>query len=143
MAVRVPTFQNLVLPAYQRLSKEAFEELADSMPVRKQFIMRMGQDGFSSQEYQSSIEQLDRSLRRMEKALEAADWLVGNLFTIADICALPVLHRMDEMGMAAMWQADLPKVTAWYARATARPSFAKAFYPEARLAHSFPQLRQA
>jgi glutathione S-transferase len=142
MAVRVPTFQNLILPAYQRLSKEEFDRLADSMPVRKQFIMRMGQDGFSSAEYQGSVEQLDRSLRRMEKALESGDWLLGDQYTIADICVLPVLHRMEEMSMAAMWQADLPRVTDWYARMIARPSFAKAFYPEAKLAYSFPQLRQ-
>jgi glutathione S-transferase len=141
MAVRVPTFQNLVLPAYQRLSADEFNRLADSMPVRKQFIMRMGQDGFSSAEYQGSIEQLDRSLRRMETALNANPWLVGRRFTIADICALPVLHRMEEMGMAAMWQADLPRVTDWYARATGRPSFAAAFYPEAKLSHTFPALR--
>jgi len=143
MAVRVPTFQNLVLPAYQRLSRDEFDRLADSMPVRKQFIMRMGQDGFSSTEYQGSIEQLDRSLRRMEKALEAGAWLIGDQFTIADICVLPVLHRMEEMGMAAMWQADMPRVTDWYVRATARPSFAKAIYPEAKLAHIFPALREA
>jgi glutathione S-transferase len=142
MAVRVPTFQSLVLPAYQRLSKDEFDRLADSMPVRKTFIMRMGQDGFSSAEYQGSIEQLDRSLRRMEKALEAGDWLVGDSYSIADICVLPVLHRMAEMGMAAMWQADLPRVTDWYARATARPSFTTAFYPEAMLASVFPALRE-
>lgn len=140
MAVRVPTFQNLVLPAYQRLSADEFNRLADSMPVRKQFIMRMGQDGFSSAEYQGSIEQLDRSLRRMEKALDANPWLVGPRFTIADICVLPVLHRMEEMGMAAMWQADLPRVADWYARATRRPSFATAIYPQAKLSHSFPAL---
>ncbi|MBX3532333.1 MAG: glutathione S-transferase family protein [Rhizobiaceae bacterium] len=141
MAVRVPTFQNLVLPAYQRLSRDEFDRLADSMPVRKQFIMRMGQDGFSSTEYQGSIEQLDRSLRRMEKALGNGPWLVVDAYSIADICVLPVLHRMEEMGMAAMWQADLAKVTDWYARACARPSFGTAFYPESKLAFSFPALR--
>lgn len=142
MAIRVPTFQNLVLPSYQRLSTEEFARLADSMPVRKQFILRMGQDGFSSDEYRGSIEQLDRSLKRMEKALADGPWLIGEQYTIADICAVPVLHRMAELGMAAMWQADAPRVTAWYARATARPSFAKAFYAEARLAHYFPKLRE-
>lgn len=142
MAIRVPTFQNLVLPSYQRLSKDEFARLADSMPVRKQFIMRMGQDGFSSAEYQGSIEQLDRSLKRMEKALERGPWLLGAQYTIADICVVPVLHRMAELGMAAMWKSDAPRVADWYARLAARPAFAKAIYPEARLAHYFPQLRE-
>ncbi len=141
MAVRVPTFQNLVLPSYQKLSRQEFESLADSMPVRKQFIMRMGQDGFSSDDYQTSIEQLERSLVRMEKALEGSRWIVGDQYTIADICIAPVLHRMAEMGMAAMWLADLPGVTAWYERIANRASFEEAFYPEARLSHYFPQLK--
>lgn len=142
MAVRVPTFQNLVLPAYQKLDRATFEQLADSMPIRKQFILRMGQDGFSSSEYQASIEQLDRSLRRMEGALERGPWLLGETYSLADICVAPLLHRMAELGMSAMWQADLPRVGDWYRRIAARPAFQAAFYPEARLAHYFPQLRE-
>ena len=142
MAVRVPTFQNLILPSYQRLSKDEFVQLADSMPVRKQFIMRMGQEGFDNKEYQGSIDQLDRSLRRMEKAFESGAWIVGDQYSIADICIFPVLHRMTELSMEAMWEADLPRVTDWYRRMTDRPSFAKAFYPEATLAFSMPQLRE-
>jgi glutathione S-transferase len=142
MAIRVPTFQNLILPRYQALSQEEFAQLADSMPVRKQFILRMGQDGFSSADYQGSMEQLDRSIKRLEKALEAGPWLMGTQYTIADICVVPVLHRMAELGMAAMWKADSPRVTDWYGRLSARPAFAKAFYPEARLSHYFPKLRE-
>ena len=141
MAVRVPTFQQLILPAYQKLEPARFQELADSMPLRKQFILRMGQGGFSSAEYQASIEQLDRSLLRMEAALAGGGpWLMGEAYSIADICAVPVLHRMAEMGMDAMWRADRPQVNDWYGRMKARPAFAAAFYPEARLAHYFPQL---
>ena len=142
MAVRVPTFQNLILPSYQKLSKDRFEKLADSMPVRKSFIMRMGQDGFSDQDYKGSIEQLDRTVKRMEKALESGPWLLGRQYTIADICVAPLFHRMAELGMAAMWKADAPLVTGWYRRIAARPSFAKAFYKGARLADIFPQLAQ-
>lgn len=142
MAVRVPTFQRLILPSYQKLSKEEFDALADSMPVRKTFIMRMGQEGFSDADYQGSIEQLDRSIKRMEQALGKGPWLLGEQFTIADICVAPLMHRMAELGMAAMWKADAPLVTAWYRRLKARPAFAKAYYPKARMAYYHPQLEQ-
>jgi glutathione S-transferase len=142
MAIRVPTFQSLVLPSYQKLGKEEFENLAASMPVRKQFIMRMGQDGFDASEYQGSIEQLDRAIKRMETALGSGSWLLGEQYTIADICLTPVLHRMEELGMSAMWKADAPGVTAWYDRVTARPAFNKAFYKGARLLDRFPQFSQ-
>ncbi len=142
MAVRVPTFQNLILPSYQKLSLAEFERLADSMPLRKQFILRMGQDGFSDADYRGSIEQLDRTIGRMESTLGRGPWLLGGQYTIADICVAPLFHRMAELGMAAMWQADSPRVTDWYGRMRARPAFKTAFYPEARLAYYFPKLRE-
>ncbi len=88
------------------------------------------------------LEQLQRTLVRLEVALEGGPWLLGEQFTITDICIAPVLHRIEEMGMSALWKADMPRVTDWYRRIKARPSFALAFYPEALLAHYFPQLRE-
>ena len=108
MAVRVSTFQNLILPSYQKLSRAEFDRLADSMPVRKQFVLRMGQDGFGDKEYRGSIKQLDRTIKRMEAALEGGPWLIGAPYTIADIRVAPLLHRMAELGMSAMWKADTP-----------------------------------
>lgn len=140
MAVRVPTFQRLILPSYQKLSRQAFDQLADSMPVRKSFIMRMGQDGFSDEDFSASIEQLARTIKRMDKALATGPWLLGESYTLADICVTPLFHRMAELGMAAMWMADAPNVTAWYRRVMQRPSFSKAMHEKARLAYSFPVL---
>lgn len=140
MAVRVPTFQNLILPSYQKLSKDEFDRLADSMPVRKSFIMRMGQEGFSDKDYKASVEQLDRTIKRMEQALHAGPWLLGEQYTIADICVAPLFHRMAELGMGAMWKADAPRVAGWYERMSGRASFKKALYGRARLAYHFPQL---
>jgi len=142
MAIRVPTFQNLILPSYQKLDRAEFDRLADSMPLRKQFILKMGQSGFSDGDYSGSIEQLERSIKRVDEAMADQPWLLGEQFSIADICLIPVFHRMEEMGMSAMWLADHPHATKWYERSRNRPSFVATYYPEAKLRHYFPQLAE-
>lgn len=132
MAVRVPTFQNFVLPSYQKMSAEEFDALVRRMPIRRQFVARMGQDGFSQAEQDIARDQLLLCVDRMEKLLDRANWLMGEGPGVADYCTYPVLNRMEEVGMAAMWD-DCSGVTDWIARIRARPAHAATFYPEARL----------
>lgn len=128
MAVRVPTFQAALLPVYRRMTQEQFDRFIDAMPVRKWFFQKMGRDGFSDLEYQNSIEQLRRAFARMERALSGSDWLVGGRYSLADLCAAPVLQRVADLEMQSMW-ADCPAVERWFARVRARPAYAQAFYP--------------
>lgn len=138
MAVRVPSFQNVFLPAFQSMSEGDFERFADANPLRKDFFIRMGRSGFSEQEYGIAMERLDRSLERMERALERGPWLLGEQFTIADVCLIPVVTRMDDLGMSTMWDDCYQAVTAWYGNARNRGSFDKAFYEGSRISHLRP-----
>ncbi|MSO80166.1 MAG: glutathione S-transferase domain-containing protein [Alphaproteobacteria bacterium] len=70
----------------------------------------MGQKGFSDEEYEAEIEQLDSSLARMEAALDGHYWLVAARFSIADICITPVIVRMEDIEMADMWEGKYPRV---------------------------------
>jgi glutathione S-transferase len=132
MAIRVPTFQHRILPAYQRMTPEAFVALADRMPLRKGFILRMGQTGFTELEQSLALEQLAQAMDRMEAALASGDWLLGDAPSLADFCAFPVLHRMTEIDLGHLWSAR-PAVAAWYARLVARPSHDATYYPAARI----------
>lgn len=134
MAVRVPTFNNVIISAYKDMSEREFADFADSMPLRKQFFLRMGQDGFNKFEYDSAIEQLQRTIDRMEGQLaEHGPWLVGANYSIADICVVPLFVRMEDLGMASMWE-NRTNVIDWFRRASARPSFDEAFYEGTRMA---------
>lgn len=134
MAIRVPTFQKLMLPRYQEMTEDEFDAFADRNPLRKPFLKRMGRTGFSREDYDLAIEQLDQSLARMEQALEVGAWLVDDHYTIADICMAPMLQRMEDLGMAQIWESDKPRVREWYDRMRARPAYGVAFYPGSRLA---------
>lgn len=44
----------------------------------------------------------------------------------------PLIDRMEDMGYHFVWE-NLPKMSAWWERIKARPSYAVAFYPGARM----------
>ncbi len=133
MAIRVPTFQNILLPNYQKMTEAEFDAFADRNPLRKPFLKRMGRSGFSREDVDLAIGQLDQSLARMEMALADGAWLIGDCYTIADICMAPLLQRMEDLGMADMWTTDRPRVADWYARIRARDAYRAAFYPGSRM----------
>lgn len=66
-------------------------------------------------------------LDKMEKALQASDWLVGNDFSMADIAMAPYLNRLAALAMEEVWRGGrLPRVTDWFERVQARPTFLSA-----------------
>ena len=129
MAIRVPTFQKTQLPRFQGMTEKEFDAFVDRNPLRKPFLRRMGRSGFSAEDYDLAIGQLDQSLGRMEEALGEGSWLIDDHYSIADICIAPLLQRMEDLGMAKMWTASRPRVCDWYERVKARSAYQTAFYP--------------
>ncbi len=67
----------------------------------------------------------------MEKELATnGPWLVGKMYTLADIGLTPYVYRLMEMGLTGMW-SQRPHVADWLERIMARPSFKEAIvkYP--------------
>ena len=60
---------------------------------------------------------------------------MGAQFTLADIVIVPTIDRLDDLGLARMWD-DYRGVARWYERVKSRPSFATAFYPGSRISQS-------
>jgi glutathione S-transferase len=142
MAIRVPTFQDVLIDRFRAMSDEEYAAFRDRNTLRRDFFMRLNHTGFSEAEYDNSLRQLRATIERMEAALaKDGPWLVGEQFTIADICMAPLFDRMCDMGMAEMW-ADAPRVADWFAAIEARPSYAAAFAPGARMSDVFPKLRE-
>jgi len=130
-AIRVPSFQKKFLRAWQNLSDAQFQKVADARPLRKHFYESMGTQGFAEKTYNDAIEKLGQTLQRMEASLANGPWLIGEMFTLADVSLIPTLVRMEDLELDTMWK-DLPRVTSWFRRIQDRPSFAVAYYAEAR-----------
>ena len=143
-AVRVPSFNMGFLTRFEGLDRAQFEaQESDRRPIRKQFYRRMGTSGFNRQDVEASLEQLGNTCARMNAALESGPWIMGEQFTLADAIVAPLIDRMADLGFAALiWEHRYPRVTQWYRRIEARPSFQQTFYQGARMSE-FLQLSPA
>jgi glutathione S-transferase len=134
-AIRVPTFQ-MALQPFRDVDPQTFRtERADVRPLRKHFYRRMGPKGFAGEEIAASLDELTLAIRRMDDALARRQWIIGERFSLADVVVAPTIDRLDDLGLASLW-AGYPRVSDWYARLKARPSYAAAFYPGSRISAS-------
>ena len=133
-AARVPSFQRVFLPVLSRVqSADQFDQAAARRPIRKGFYQKMHSGrGFSDEELRNSVEQLQQTVDRIERALAGAPWILGESFTLAECCVTPLVDRMDDLGLHTLW-AERPRFADWFERIRARPSYARAFYAGSRL----------
>jgi glutathione S-transferase len=142
-AVRVPTFNLAFLPRFQAMSEEEFTTFANAKPLRREFMLTMGRNGFPKAEMDAALGRLARTLERMEQAITASGgpWLMGARPSLADIAVMPAIVRMADLGLDKMW-ADKPAIARWYDAIRAHPAFAPTYYPGSLLSERFPHLRE-
>jgi glutathione S-transferase len=143
-AIRVPSFNGLFLNEWRQLSDALRARYIDVTPLRKGHYRRFGADGFSKDEMDESTERLRQTVERIDAATRVSPWLAGEAISLADLCVLPTIVRMSDIGFDNIWR-DLPGMMDWYARIGARPSFDMAYYPGARVSieRNDPQSRSA
>jgi glutathione S-transferase len=141
-AVRVPSYNIAFLPHYRDMPEAEFVALAESKPLRKEFLLSMGRTGFSAEEMEKALERLRRAIARMSETLRASGgpWLTGADLTLADIAIMPVLVRMADLGLGTIWER-LPEVDTWLAAFRARPAYSKTFYFGSLLTEKYPDLK--
>jgi glutathione S-transferase len=141
-AIRMPSFNRAFLSRFDGLDLTRFEdEQVNVRTARKELFKRMGSPkGFSKDDIDSSLRQLGETCDRMNRALESGPWLLGDQFTLADVIAMPTIDRMNDLRLSHVWEGKYPRVSEWYARLQARPTFAATYYPGTRVSE-FSELR--
>jgi glutathione S-transferase len=78
-AVRVPTFNLAFLPSFQKMSRESFVAMAESKPLRREFMLTMGQTGFPKADMDAALVRLRRTYERMDAEIERSGgpWLLA------------------------------------------------------------------
>jgi len=95
--------------------------------LRKDFFLKMGRKGYSDEEVQQAENRLRMTVERMEAQLQQhGPWLLGE-YSLADICVIPVLVRLNDIGLSKLW-ADCDRVGAWFSRFLQRDALQKTFY---------------
>jgi len=141
-AVRVPTFNLAFLPSFQKMSRADFVAMAESKPLRREFMLGMGQTGFPQAEMDAALSRLRRTYERMDAEIEKSGgpWLLGAKISLADVAVMPALVRMDDLGMPG-W-LDLPRIVTWFANIRAQEAFRPTYYHGSLLSERFPHLRE-
>ena len=141
-AVRYPSFNRVLVHNLKKMSRAEFDQAADKRPLRKHFYHRMGQDGFPQEDIDAAMWDLNQTYDRMEEALNEAGgpWILGQQFTLVDVCLVPTIDRMADLGYAHMWEMGHPRVTEWWARIRARPSYPATYYKGARFSDAYAAL---
>jgi len=141
-AVRVPTFNLAFLPSYQKMSREAFVAMAESKPLRREFMTAMGQTGFPQAEMDAALARLRRTYERMDAqiAKSGGPWLLGKNISLADVAVMPALVRMHDLNLPG-WH-DLPRIVTWFDNIRAHPAFKPTYYPGSLLSERFPHLKE-
>jgi glutathione S-transferase len=82
------------------------------------------QHGIEAPGAAEKIRLYDAYMHKMDNALRAGAWLVGDTFSMADVAMTPYVNRLAALSLEGLWQKGrLPRVEHWFARIRARPAF--------------------
>jgi len=140
-AIRIPSYNIAFLPNFQAMTAEAFQALCDSKPLRREFLMRMGRNGFAPAEMDEAMGRLARGVARVAAWLDqgGGPWLMGADLSLADLMLMPVIVRMDDIALGHLWDG-FPAVAAWLEAISATPAFAPTYYHGSLLTQKYPHL---
>lgn len=104
--------------------KKRYEKMPD--PARRAKWRRLLEQGLASSDVDEALTRFARLFRDMEARLAQGPWLVGDAFTLADIGFISFFYRLEMLQIDRIWRDHFPRVTDWFERCKARPSFATA-----------------
>ena len=141
-AIRIPSYNLAFLPHFQAMSEEEFQALADSKPLRREFILRMGRTGFSDAEMNNALRRLQQTVDRMDAEIEGSGgpFLLGADMSLADISVMPSIVRMDDIRLDHLW-AEKPAIRIWLDAIRADAAFSPTYYTGSLLTEKYPHLR--
>lgn len=140
-AIRVPSYNLAFLPHFQSMSEEEFEALCDSKPLRREFLKKMGRNGFADSEMNDALARLRRGVERMAGWLaeSGGPWITGRSISLADLAIMPVIVRMDDIGLNHLW-TEHRSIGEWLAHIRATAPFRKTYYEGSLLTEKYPHL---
>lgn len=140
-AARIPSYNLAFLPHFQSMSEEEFRAVADSKPLRREFLLRMGRTGFSDADMDEALNRLRRGVERLGRWLDESGgpWIMGASMSLPDIALMPVIVRMADINLDGIWDG-YPAIADWLERLRATPEFPVTYYHGALLTEQYPHL---
>jgi glutathione S-transferase len=100
--------------------------LSQGAPAERERRKRRLEKGLDDPEAQAALRIYDDFLAGMETQLSRTTWLAGPSFSLAEVGVIPYVNRLDMLQLSGMWTDSRPRLTDWWHRVKARPSFVPA-----------------
>ena len=115
------------------LSDAEFEEKVAAIPVVEQQVKwRRAREGFPQDMLDEEMRKIAFSVRRLDDHLADNEWLVGNMFSLADICNFAIANGM-QFGFADLVNKEAtPHLLRWIEQINVRPA-AQAMFAQIEL----------
>lgn len=119
------TYTVSLRPGILKKSPEELEAYIEGTPnpALRQRRRRIIEMGFDSPDFPVALSGLEKMLSDMEDALNKHEWLAADSYGLADIALTPLIERLTELQCHEMWEDSRPKLTAWWEKIKARPSY--------------------
>ncbi len=111
----------------EELRERRFRNIGD--PRRRDRLKSTYELGVQSPFVLHAVAAYERAFRLLEQALATSGpWIVGEHVTLADVNLMPMVARLDYLGLLDLWTADRPRVNEWWARAREWPSLKRGLH---------------
>ncbi len=141
-AVRAPSFQfGGLLRKFSAMSNQEFSEIIKKRPLKAEFYQSFNKNtGFTQDQIFDSLAVISRTAKRMEEMLDkfGGPWLLGADYSLADIAVLPLIDRIEDLGLDGLWVEAYPSVSKWLNNAQQRTATNKSYFNGSRLSEQFP-----
>ena len=108
------------MPAELRVSR--FRNIGD--PRRRDRFKSTYELGARSPFVLHAVAAYERACTLLEETLaESGPWIVGARPTLADVNLMPLVARLDYLGLLDLWTENRPRINDWWAIAREWPSF--------------------
>ena len=143
-AVRIPSFQfGGLLKKFSAMSDEKFTNLIKKRPLKAEFYLSFNKStGFKQKQIFDSFAVISRTVKRMDEMLKkfGGPWLMGCDYTLSDIAVLPLIDRMQDLGLDELWVKPYPLISKWLHKAQKRDATRQSYFQGSRLSEQFTDI---
>jgi glutathione S-transferase len=112
-------------PALMEKSEEEREAILERVveKPRRERQKRLVKFGLDAPDIADAVRTYRKTILDMEAALTEHRWVVGDEFSLADVCLAPYFQTLHQFAWTALYDHDCPRVTDWFAQVSERASY--------------------
>ncbi|MBT6536606.1 MAG: glutathione S-transferase family protein [Rhodospirillaceae bacterium] len=122
------THATVYRPGFLALDEDARAARLAKIPDanRRERFTAVYKDGLGAPIVINAVKALNRLILDMQAALDAADYLAGPAYSLADAAVTPYANRLFDLGLLGLWAMDAPRVFDWFGAIRERANFVPA-----------------